>query len=202
MNTLKGYDAIEYAELHDLRLSMYNSPIEDAREGLTVDEAREIAREDAGLIYLEVEDRYYLIRHERVVNSTGADTYYEIQTAPGRTNLGNKVLVDGWLGQTNDWSQYAEGEFDTLDDARAAIPDGFRESDDDLDDDVAAKYVMEVEAWSPGDYLEAWEPSAEDRAMPLDQLVSALIEDAASHAVLLDERALRAYLASRYDMEA
>lgn len=50
--TLTGFAAIEYAEAHDLTLSKYNDPIEDAREGLTPDEARAVAREDARLIYL------------------------------------------------------------------------------------------------------------------------------------------------------
>ena len=52
--TLRGQDAITYAEANGLTLSKYNDPIEDAREGLTLDEARKIAREDAGLIYIEV----------------------------------------------------------------------------------------------------------------------------------------------------
>jgi hypothetical protein len=55
MKTLRGIEAIEYAEKNGLRLSKYADPTEDAREGLTVDEAREIAREDANLIYLTVE---------------------------------------------------------------------------------------------------------------------------------------------------
>ena len=42
-------------------LNKYSDPIEDAREGLTVEEAREIAREDPGLIYLEVEEMDYYI---------------------------------------------------------------------------------------------------------------------------------------------
>jgi hypothetical protein len=52
---LTGWDAIEYAEAHDLTLCKYNDPIENAREGLTVEEAREIAGEDNGLIYLDIE---------------------------------------------------------------------------------------------------------------------------------------------------
>ena len=50
---LKGYEAIAWAEAHDLTLSKYNDPIEDAREGLTPDEARRIAGEDPALIYLD-----------------------------------------------------------------------------------------------------------------------------------------------------
>lgn len=52
---LEGNAAIEYAEAHDMTLSKYNDPTEDAREGLTPDEARAVAREDSRLIYLTLE---------------------------------------------------------------------------------------------------------------------------------------------------
>lgn len=45
-------DAAEAAIAQGWTLCMYNSPVEDAREGLTVEEAVAIAREDAGLLYL------------------------------------------------------------------------------------------------------------------------------------------------------
>ena len=50
--TYTGYDAITIAEERGLTLSKAADPIEDAREGLTVEEAQEVAREDAGLISL------------------------------------------------------------------------------------------------------------------------------------------------------
>lgn len=49
---LTGYAAIEYGVEHGLTLSMYNSPIEDAHSGLTVEEARDIAFEDGSLIWI------------------------------------------------------------------------------------------------------------------------------------------------------
>lgn len=52
---LKGYEAINYAEAHGLTLSSYNDPTEDARNGLTPEEARRIASEDPNLIYLDVD---------------------------------------------------------------------------------------------------------------------------------------------------
>ena len=54
-NTMKlsGYEAIEYAEEHGLLLNKYSDPVEGARKGLSTDEAREIAREDDTLIYVE-----------------------------------------------------------------------------------------------------------------------------------------------------
>jgi hypothetical protein len=51
---LTGYDAISYAEEHDLLLNKHADPVEGAREGLGPDEAREIAAEDPSLIYLDI----------------------------------------------------------------------------------------------------------------------------------------------------
>lgn len=51
---LTGYAAIDYAEANGLTLSKYNDPTEDAREGLTPDEARKVASEDPSLIYAAV----------------------------------------------------------------------------------------------------------------------------------------------------
>lgn len=56
MTTISGYDAIEYAKENGLTLNKYSDPIEDAREGLSPDEARKIAREDPSLIWIEAED--------------------------------------------------------------------------------------------------------------------------------------------------
>lgn len=50
--TLTGYEAIEYADANGLMLKKYNDPTEDAREDVTVEEARSIAREDARLIWI------------------------------------------------------------------------------------------------------------------------------------------------------
>ena len=50
--TLEGHAAIAYAEAHEMTLSKYTDPTEGAREGLTADEARKVAREDARLVFL------------------------------------------------------------------------------------------------------------------------------------------------------
>ena len=55
MSKITGYAAIEYAERHGLTLNKYADPTEDARDGLTPDDARQIAREDPSLIYVEAE---------------------------------------------------------------------------------------------------------------------------------------------------
>lgn len=48
--TLTGIDAIAYSQRTGARLKKYADPIDGARE-ITVDEAYEIAREDASLVY-------------------------------------------------------------------------------------------------------------------------------------------------------
>lgn len=52
MATMTGYQAIEFAERAGLTLSKYTDPTEQARTGLSPAEAREVAREDAGLIFI------------------------------------------------------------------------------------------------------------------------------------------------------
>jgi hypothetical protein len=56
MTRLTGVDAIRRAERDGRTLSKYNDPIEEAREDLSVEEANAVARDDPGLIYLDVED--------------------------------------------------------------------------------------------------------------------------------------------------
>jgi len=49
---LLGYDAIEYAEARGLLVNKYADPTEGARSGIDPDDARDIAAEDEGLIWL------------------------------------------------------------------------------------------------------------------------------------------------------
>lgn len=53
--TLHGFDAIAYATHAGATLNKYADPTEGAREGLTIDEARQIATEDGGLIWCVAE---------------------------------------------------------------------------------------------------------------------------------------------------
>lgn len=45
----KGWEAIEVAERAGLTLNRYTSPIEEARSGLSVEEATQIAQEDPSM---------------------------------------------------------------------------------------------------------------------------------------------------------
>jgi hypothetical protein len=67
---------------------------------------------------------YYVIKSSYVgpnpQQHLNADTI-GIYTVPGRTNSSREIRTDGWLGTTNDWSEHAHGEFETIEDARAEI---------------------------------------------------------------------------------
>lgn len=71
MKTLRGREAIEYARQHGLTLSKHTDPIEGPRDGLTPDEAEEIAKVDPSLVYLARPTPWALathmitLRHER-----------------------------------------------------------------------------------------------------------------------------------------
>lgn len=55
MPRLNAHDAIAYAERYGLTLDKHADPTEPARDGLTPDQAREIATEDPSLIYLDTD---------------------------------------------------------------------------------------------------------------------------------------------------
>jgi hypothetical protein len=56
---LEGYKAIKYAEAHGLNLEKYTDPTEEARQDITPEEARGIAKEDPSLIFLDADALTY-----------------------------------------------------------------------------------------------------------------------------------------------
>jgi hypothetical protein len=54
MSILRGHDAINAARALGCTLSKYADAVDNARANVTVTEAEEIAREDAGLLFLEL----------------------------------------------------------------------------------------------------------------------------------------------------
>lgn len=96
---------------------------------------------------------YYIIERNyagpNIDQNCDADTI-GIYIAPGRTNSSHEERTECWLGTTNDWAEYARGEFETIEAARAAIADLYdhvREQDasDSCDEDL-------VELYKPGQY--------------------------------------------------
>jgi hypothetical protein len=71
MNKLTGRAAIDYAAANGLTLNAYSSPIDDARSGLTVDEAREEYRDDLNLLWVEAEESPVSIETENAILSIG-----------------------------------------------------------------------------------------------------------------------------------
>jgi hypothetical protein len=56
---LTGFNAIEFAEKHNLTLNKLGDPVDGPAGGLTIAEAEAIADEDETLIYLDVADEEY-----------------------------------------------------------------------------------------------------------------------------------------------
>jgi hypothetical protein len=54
VDTYVGQAAIEYAKAHNLTLSRYRDKTGPAKDGLTIEQAQEIAEHDSSLIYLTV----------------------------------------------------------------------------------------------------------------------------------------------------
>lgn len=52
---ITGMDAISWAEMFGANICKYADPTEGAREGLTMGEAWEVAREDPSLIYVDAD---------------------------------------------------------------------------------------------------------------------------------------------------
>ena len=86
-NIITGYEAIEYAEKNGLTLKKYADPIEDAREGLSPNDAREIAQEDPSLIYVASKMKTYSIN---TIDSETAPAWMAItaKVIPGAQDSG------------------------------------------------------------------------------------------------------------------
>jgi hypothetical protein len=56
MTIIRGHQAIEAASARGVTLCKYGDDIEGARADVTVSEATEIARDDPGLIWLDLDD--------------------------------------------------------------------------------------------------------------------------------------------------
>ena len=100
---------------------------------------------------------YYIIENNYVGPANEQITDLDnvvISTTAAKTNCSQEEKTEGWCGTTNDWAIYAHGEYDTIEEARAAITDKFgavRDTDpngeryDSDDEDV-------VETYLPGKY--------------------------------------------------
>ncbi|MDA3961252.1 MAG: hypothetical protein PF961_10715 [Planctomycetota bacterium] len=75
--------------------------------------------------------------------------YYEIDMEPTYGNLSGGPVIDGWAGETNNWSTYGCGQYGTLEDAReAACSEIGTERLDQHDMDRSDANIGPVEAYS------------------------------------------------------
>ncbi len=125
---LVGHAAIEYAEENDLLLNKFADPTEDARKGLTVNEAREIAREDDGLIWVRGATMIPALR------STRLSSLASVNQQPGVNHMQklNYLVHEQDVSGPGADMEYVDQDFSTLakakayaDRAGASIIDGF-----------------------------------------------------------------------------
>lgn len=135
---------------------------------------------------------YYRIKHVKVQDMGPTDDYYVIQTTPGRTNSSREERVEGWLGQTNDWSAYAEGEYATLEEAAKGIPDHYERLSRDehgemmYDDEVVAVYRDKRSVWAVDDWLIDPIGPQEYPGQTPEQIAEIMEEEAAQQDIILD----------------
>jgi hypothetical protein len=165
--------------------------------------------------YYIVEVRYTGPNPEQHLN----DDYYEISTLPPR-NMSHTICTEGWLGTTNNISRHAHGEFETLDEARAALDaltgDNYREPEDwepytQLDDDdetiepAEVRLIGKLVRLSCSETREwAYQSVRDDiHADTTDEQIEALVADYISNAnddgIAPDEDDLRALMVARRD---
>jgi len=133
---------------------------------------------------------YYIIETNYVGPNQYADVdRIEISTSPAITNMSHEECTDGWCGTTNDWAVYAHGEYDTIDDARAAITEKFgevRDSDENGDSEGV------IETYKPGKYAPM---SSQETADWMHEAIQSDIEAATTDARIAE-------LVDEYEYEA
>jgi len=65
------------------------------------------------------EGKFFLIRI--VYNDRGGREMYHLCAQPGRTNQSHEQRLNGWLGETNNVSRYAEGAVEVYANARGEL---------------------------------------------------------------------------------
>lgn len=111
--------------------------------------------------------KYYLIKTMYVGANCGdierhqdREGYMTIETRPGQTNMSHEERTNGWLGETNGWSAYACGEYDTVEEAAAEVTKrGYTEltaNRNECDDTVIQTYTTKsgtMDTWTVKDWL-------------------------------------------------
>lgn len=103
-------------------------------------------------MYYIIETKYVGPNQDQYVDANRI----EITTVPAVTNSSRETCLDGWCGTTNDWAIFARGQYDSVDEARAAIAEIFGDvRDRDANGDpFESDEEHVVEIYRPG----RWEP--------------------------------------------
>lgn len=118
-------------------------------------------QEQAGPYYVIYRNYCGPNRADRDPNATYNREHYTIETEPGHENLSGNICIEGPLGQTNDWSAHAMGEYETLEEARTAIDeDEEGEVREDYDGRIIGHHYHDesgvVEVWYPVNQETGW----------------------------------------------
>ncbi len=106
MKRIEGIEAIEYATLYNKTLCKYTDTTEEAREGLTVDEAREIASEDPGLVYLDID---FGLKEAREILENMDELDYDELEPMYEWFIGSPLVDGGEPGETlTEYDMYSE----------------------------------------------------------------------------------------------
>ena len=109
---------------------------------------------------------YYVIESKTMAGACnydelGNNTVVRIQDRPGLTNMGNRPLVEGWLGTTNNVHEQAHGEFADLAAAEAYVAEHWPHhvhTDDEpahsAGEGSAMVYFDGRDYWEAGDWLQ------------------------------------------------
>ena len=117
------------------------------------------------MFYLVVDEYVGPNKKDSTGNFIGDSRVAEIWNKAQKTNSSHEDRIEGWLGTTNDNSRTAYGEFETIEEARAAATElGFSEERDiygeyytfDENDSVIEAYVSKeasLEQWDADDWF-------------------------------------------------
>jgi hypothetical protein len=120
--TISGHAAITLAETFGLTLNKYADPTDGARDGLTAEEAREIAREDASLIWLDDADIAEAISLEqiRTLRAEATQAGDDMQLLVCERALETDVWsIDDWTGGGHRLTEVQWAQLATMTDTQA-----------------------------------------------------------------------------------
>ena len=109
---LTGLEAIEYAEANGVHLNKYEDPTEGARSLLSVADAREIARADASLIWVEAGTDHG--RHNDVCPGAPGSTDEDTASGDSPCLVSGTGVAKNWTDLFDSLSNWIDSTFDAI----------------------------------------------------------------------------------------